>query len=179
MTFTIPMSFGPLRKSQRSLATRIARPVFGGIAGAAASWALYSFIRRGPSMLSDLTSQLREWIPRAKTLLQKMGNQGAPTPTPKPIQKASLPKAIPNPESSLQLKTQLSQPGRDWIHAVLEAMKKEPRDYGFTKVEWTAPLLSQYLEKHHGKSIPVNRIRDALKESGYKWHITRYRKAHH
>jgi hypothetical protein len=176
MTFATSMFFGSLRKSQRSVATRIAKPVFGGIAGAAASWALYSFIRRGPYALSDLTSQLREWVPRARALLQRTGNQGVPTPAPGPIQKASLPKANPIPETSPQIKMQQSQPDPNWTYAVLEAMQKEPGDYGFTKVEWTAPLLGQYLEKHHGKSIPVNRIREALKESGYKWQVTRYRK---
>jgi transposase len=71
-----------------------------------------------------------------------------------------------------------AHPRLDWTHAVLEAMKKEPRDFGYARMEWNAPLLSQYLEKHHGQSIPSNRIRDALKESGYEWHVTRYRKAH-
>lgn len=179
MPFSIPTSFGSPRKFESSLATRIARPVLGSLAGAAASWALYSLVRRRPSMLSELTSQLRALVPRARTVLQKTKNQGEPTPVQEPIQKASAPKANPEAESSPQPEMHASQPDPDWIHAVLEAMKKEPRDYGFTKVDWTAPLLSQYLENHHGKAIPVNRIREALKESGYKWHVTRYRKVHH
>ena len=57
-------------------------------------------------------------------------------------------------------------------------MGKEPRDFGFDKLEWNAPLLRRYLEKEHGRTVPVHRIREALKESGYEWRYSRYRKIH-
>jgi hypothetical protein len=162
MSISIPRSFGPFGKSQSGLAARMAGPVLGSLAGAAASWALYSFVRRSPSMLSDLASQLRGWVPHAK-------RSADPSPASPPLP-LSLPLPLPEERQPPQ--------ARDWTQAVLQAMKTEPREYGFAKMEWSAPLLGQYLEKHHGQSIPLNRIRNTLKESGYEWHVTRYRKAH-
>ncbi len=179
MSIALPRSFGSFGKPKTSLAIRIARPVLGSLAGAAASWVLYySLVRNGPSKLSDLGSQLRGWVPRARRTLPNIAKQIVSPTVPAQGQKASPPKTNPDPVSTSQPSGQPHK-GPDWTHAVLEAMKKEPRDFGYAKVEWNAPLLSQYLEKHHGQSIPANRIRETLKESGYEWHITRYRKAHH
>lgn len=179
MFITLPRSFGSFGKPRSGIAIRIAGPVLGSLAGAAASWALYSLVRNGPPKLSDLGSQLRGWVPRARRTLPKIAKQVVSSSVPAQRQKASPPKMDPDPISTSQPKGEQYPSGPDWTHAVLEAMKKEPRDFGYAKVEWNAPLLSQYLEKHHGQSIPANRIREALKESGYEWHVTRYRKAHH
>lgn len=179
MSITIPRSFNPFAKPQSGIAIRIAGPVLGSLAGAAASWALYSLVRSGPPKLSDLGSQLRGLMPRARRAMPEIAKQVVAPNAPEQHQKVSPPKVNPDPVSALQPNGENSHPGPDWTHTVLEAMKKEPRDYGYARMEWNAPLLSQYLETHHGQSIPSHRIRDALKESGYEWRATRYRKAHH
>lgn len=180
MPLSIPRSFVPFGKPQGGLASRIALPVLGSLTGAAATWAVYSFTRNGPALLSGLKPQWRGWVTRAKRswteTMRLVGSPRAAEWSPEDLPpKADLPDASPRPEGQL---SQEGQPGRDWIPAMLEAMRKEPREFGFAKPDWSAPLLGQYLERHHGRTIPVNRIREALKESGFEWHATRYRKAH-
>lgn len=61
-----------------------------------------------------------------------------------------------------------------WIDTVRRAMEKKPLSFGYDKSAWTAPLLSQYLMETLGVTVPVPRLRNALKDMGYHWKHTHY-----
>lgn len=65
-----------------------------------------------------------------------------------------------------------------WMDALRSAMETPPGHCGFDKDAWTSPMLAEYLARAHGATVPVPRIRKALKESGYRWKGTRYVPVH-
>jgi hypothetical protein len=156
----------------RSISRDFSGPAWATLAGAAASGLLYYLVRRKAVRLETIGEKLRGWLPQAA----RTAIPAAPA-----VPAAGKPIAsdapLPGMPDASAAGTGSAPKARDWIHAVHEAMEREPRDFGFDKPDWNAPLLGEYLRKHHGESIPVNRIRDALKQSGYQWQYSRYRKA--
>jgi hypothetical protein len=61
-----------------------------------------------------------------------------------------------------------------WMDTLRLAMESEPMRHGFDKNAWTSPMLAEYLTRAHGITVPVPRIRKALKELGYRWKGTHY-----
>jgi len=61
-----------------------------------------------------------------------------------------------------------------WMDTLRLAMETEPMQSGFDKNAWTSPMLAEYLTRAHGITVPVPRIRRALKELGYRWKGTHY-----
>lgn len=158
-----------LHKSH-GFASDFSGPALATLAGAAASGLLYYLVRRDPARLDAVGERVQGWLLRFHALRAGATRAAAPAAV-KPI---ATDASLPGMETASA--TEAAPKARDWIHAVHEAMEREPRDFGFDKLDWNAPLLSEYLQRHHGESIPVNRIRDALKQSGYQWQYSRYRK---
>lgn len=61
-----------------------------------------------------------------------------------------------------------------WMDTLRLAMETEPMHYGFDKKAWTSLMLAEYMTRAHGITVPVPRIRRALKELGYRWKGTHY-----
>lgn len=65
-----------------------------------------------------------------------------------------------------------------WLESLQLALERDPRELGYGRSAWTAPLLGRYLLDTQGVTIPLPRLRGAIKELGYRWQHTRYVQAH-
>ncbi len=61
-----------------------------------------------------------------------------------------------------------------WIDTLRVAMDSAPTRFGFDKEAWTSPMLAEYLARENEATVPVPRIRKALKKLGYHWTGIRY-----
>lgn len=55
-----------------------------------------------------------------------------------------------------------------------EAMARSPQELGYPSVDWTVPLLREYLAGQCGGSPSDNTIRRAIRRLGYVWKRPRY-----
>ncbi len=73
-----------------------------------------------------------------------------------------------------------SRPGRPslWTEALrrrlLATMGQSPQDLGYHPVDWTVPLLREYLGDHSDGQLSDDTIRRQLRRFGYVWKRSRY-----